>query len=451
MSRKHASAFLFATFAIVAVQSVGLASPPNWPQFRGLGARGVMDGKPLPTTWNVETGENIQWKTAIPGLAHSSPVVWGDRIFVSTAVSSDPEPYLRVGLYGESPDHPEDIVHDFRVYCLDRSTGKIVWEKTACSGVPKVKRHIKSTHANPTPATDGKHLVAFFGSQGLYCFDFDGNLLWKKDLGRLDAGAFDAPEIQWAFGSSPIICENQVIVQCDVNNQSFIASFDVATGSEKWRTLRDAFACWGTPTVHTGAGRTQVIVNGYRWMGGYDAKTGQELWRLSGGGDVPAPTPYVAHDLIFITNAHGPSRPIYAIHLNATGDISLQKGQKSNEYIAWCHPKFGSYIPTTIVYGDHLYVGDDRGILTCYEAKTGEKVYKKRLAGKFGAYSASPVAGDAKLYFTGEEGEVHVVKAGPKYELLATNSMGEVCLATPAIYDGTVFWRTRRQLIAVGR
>lgn len=450
MFRKHASVFMLVILAVVAVWNNAAASPPNWPQFRGPGARGVMDGKALPTTWNVETGENIKWKTAIPGLAHASPIVWGDRIYTVTATSDQAEPYLKVGLYGESPDHPEDFVHEFRVYCLDRSTGKIIWEKTAHSSVPQVKRHIKSTHANPTPATDGKHVVALFGSEGLYCYDVNGKLLWKKDLGYLDAGAFNAQEIQWGFGSSPVIHDGQVIVQCDVNNQSFLASFDVATGKERWRTDRDVSPCWGTPTVHTGAGRTQVIVNGYRWMGGYDANTGTELWKLSGGGDVPVPTPFVAHDLIFITNAHGPMKPIYAIRLNATGDISLQKRQKSNEYIAWFHRDFGSYIPTTIVYGDHLYVGDDRGILTCYEARTGKKVYKKRLAGKFGAYSASPVAGDGKLYFSDEGGDIHVIKAGPKYELLGTNTMGEVCLATPAIFDGTIFWRTRRQLVAVG-
>ena len=239
-------------------------------------------------------------------------------------------------------------------------------------------------------------------------------------------------------------------MQCDVNNQSFIAAFDVANGKENWRTLRDVSACWGTPTVHASGGRTQVIVNGYKYMGGYDAVTGKELWRLSGGGDIPAPTPYVAHDLIFITNAHGPMRPIYAVRLSATGDISLKNGQQSNEFIAWCRPKRGSYIPTSIVYGDYLYVGDDRGILSCYEAKTGEKVYRERLGGSLSAYSASPVAGDGRLYFTSEDGDIHVVRAGPKYELLATNSMGEVCLATPAICDGMIFVRTRYHVFGIG-
>ena len=339
-------------------------------------------------------------------------MVWGDRVFVTSADSSNPDPYLRVGLYGESPDHPEDIVHNFRLYCLDRHTGKIAWEKTAHAGKPQVKRHIKSSHANSTPATDGQHVVAFFGSEGLYCYDMHGTLLWKKDLGYLDAGAFNAPEIQWGFGSSPIIYEKKVIVLCDVNNQSFIAAFDVHTGKEVWRTLRDEAPTWGTPTVHAGEGRVQVIVNGFRHIGGYDVESGAELWKLRGGGDVPVPTPVVAHDLVFITNAHGPLNPIYAIRLGARGDISLAAGERSNEFVAWSRPRRGAYLPTPIVYGDYLYLGSDRGILTCYNAKTGEQVYRRRIGGERGAFTASAVAADGKLYLTSEEGDVYVIRAG---------------------------------------
>jgi len=436
--------------ASLALTASALATPPNWPSFRGPAASGVADGHHPPTTWDVEKGTNVRWKTSIPGLAHSSPIVWNDRVYLTSAVSSDDDPYLRIGLYGESPDHPEELVHDFRVYCLDKKTGDIIWQKSATSGIPKVKRHIKSSHASCTPTTDGRYVVAFFGSEGLYCYDTDGQLQWKKDLGLLDAGAFDVPEIQWGFGSSPIIHDQTVFVQCDVNNQSFLAAFDITTGDQTWRTLRDAKPCWGTPTVHESAGRSQIIVNGYEHMGGYDLATGQELCRLAGGGDVPVPTPYVAHDLIFITNAHGALRPIYAIRPNANGDISLKDGQTSNEYIAWSIPKRGSYIPTTIVYRDYLYVCDDRGILTCYKAKTGERVYRLRISRDAGAHSASPVAADGKLYFTAEDGQIRVVKAGPEFELLATNAMNAPCLATPAISDGLILVRTAKQLIALG-
>lgn len=452
MSKKLVSLFLsLGAWLLIGCAAASAEPDANWPQFRGPAARGILDGQNLPLEWDAATGKNIKWKKRIPGLAHSSPIVWGERVYLTSAVSNNPDPYLRTGLYGESPDHPEEIVHYFRLFCLDKRTGKLIWEQTAHSGIPKVKRHIKSSHANPTPATDGKHVVAFFGSEGLYCYDLEGELLWKQDLGHLDSGALDAPEIQWAFGSSPIIHEKLVVVQCDVNNQSFIAAFDLKTGKEVWRTLRDEVPTWGTPTVHKSGGRTQVIVNGYRHLGGYDLTTGAELWRMRGGGDIPVPTPYVAHDLIFLTNAHGPGMPVYAIRTNAQGDISLQGDQTSNQYIAWSRPKRGSYMPTTIVYGDYLYVGNDRGILTCYQAQTGEQVFRVRLAGGQVAYSASPVAGDGKIYFTGEDGDIHVIKAGTEYKLLATNSMGEPCLATPALSDGMIFVRTSKHLFGIGQ
>ena len=446
--RNTRSAFFGAAAGLVLSAAVA-AGPSDWPSFRGPRASGIADGHNPPTAWDGEQGTNVKWKTPIPGLAHASPIVWGDRVYVTSAVSSDPDPYLRVGMYGESPDHPEKIVHNFNLYCLDRSTGKIIWQQTAHSGIPQVKRHIKGTHANSTPATDGKHLVAFFGSEGLYCYDMDGKLLWKQDLGYLDSGALDAPEIQWGFGSSPTICQNKVIVLCDVNNQSFIAAFNIDTGKEIWRTLRDDVPGWGTPTVVEHGGRTQVIVNGWHRIAGYDVNTGAELWWMRGGGDIPVPTPIVAHGLVFITNAHGRMSPIYAIRLDAEGDISLEDGQTSNEYVVWSRPRRGAYIPTPIVYGDHLYIGNDVGILTCYDAKTGEQVYRQRIAGRRDAYSASPVAADGRLYFTTEEGHIHVLKAGAEFELLASNSMGGVCLATPAISNQMMIVRTSKHLYGI--
>ncbi len=449
MSLREARIGRLSVFVLLVSLSAAVAGSPNWPGFRGAQGTGVQEGVTLPATWDVAKGENLKWKTRIPGLAHSSPVVWGDRIFVTSAVSGNLKPYLKVGLYGESPDHDEDIDHDFRLYCLDKSTGSIIWEQTAHSGIPKVKRHIKSTHANSTPATDGKYVVAFFGSEGLYCYDFEGKLVWKKDLGLLDSGAFNAKEIQWAFGSSPTIHEGRVYIQCDVNNQSFVACYELVDGKKVWKKKRKETPGWGTPTIHTSDGRTQMIVNGYKHIGGYDIKKGKVLWKMKGGGDIPVPRPFVAHGLIFISSAHGPENPIYAIRTDAKGEI--KKSGRSSKHIAWTRERRGSYIPTPIVYGDHLYVCDDRGILTTYEAKTGEQVYRERVAGSGGSFSASAVAADGKVFFTSEEGEIYVVKAGPKFERLATNVMGEVCLATPAIADDTIFIRSRDHLFAIGK
>jgi outer membrane protein assembly factor BamB len=213
-----------------ASSSAAVEASRHWPQFRGANAAGTAEGQDLPLEWDVKTGVNIRWKTAIPGLGHSSPVIWADRVFVTTASAEGKEAYLKVGRYGQSPDNPEDYDHDYKVYCLDKETGDVIWERTSYTGKPKVKRHIKSSHANCTPATDGKHLLVFFGSQGLYCYDLDGKLLWTRDLGYLDAGAFDVPEVQWGFASSPIIYEDKVIVLCDVNNQSFITALELKSG-----------------------------------------------------------------------------------------------------------------------------------------------------------------------------------------------------------------------------
>jgi outer membrane protein assembly factor BamB len=423
-----------------------LAQGQNWPSFRGRFAAGVADGYATPVTWSIEKGERLKWRTPIPGLAHSSPIVWGDRVFVTTAVSDRDEPTLKVGMYGDVEPVEEAEVFAWEVYCLDKRSGAVLWEQTAHTGVPKIKRHPKSSHANSTPATDGEHVVAFFGSEGLYCYDMTGKLLWQKDLGLLDSGFFRAPAAQWGFGSSPVIHEGRLIVQCDVQRDSFLAALDVNTGRETWRTPREDVPTWSTPTVTVREGKSQVIVNGFRHAGGYDFETGKEVWRLTGGGDIPVPTPIVAHDLVFLTNAHGRLSPLYAIRAEAGGDVSLAEGTASNAGVAWSYPRQGCYMPTPLAYGDYLYCCRDNGTLACYRAKTGEQVYEERLKGGF---SASPVAADGKLYLTSESGDVHVVKAGPEFQLLAANSMGETCMATPAVSHGRLFFRTRRNVVAV--
>jgi len=422
----------------------------NWPQFRGPNASGVSDGAPLPVRWDISKNENVVWKSATPGLGFSSPAIWGDRIILTTAVSEgDKQASLKVGLYGDISPVDDDTAQSFRVLCFDKATGKILWDKEALKGIPKIKRHTKGSHANCTPATDGKHVVAFFGSEGIYCYSMAGDLLWKQDLGLLDSGYYVVPAAQWGFASSPVIYGDKVFLQCDIQKDSFVAALNLKDGSFAWKTSRDEVPTWSTPTVLTSEGRSQVIVNGYKRIAGFDSNTGKELWWMKGGGDIPVPTPIIGHGLIYITNAHGQLAPIYAIKTTAEGDISLGQDETKNSFIEWAHLRTGNYMQTPLVYGDHLYACRDAGILACYEAKTGVKVYRERLADGVG-FTASPVAGDGKLYFTNEQGDVYVLKAGEKYELLGTNSLGEISMATPAISEGVIYFRTRGSLVAIG-
>jgi outer membrane protein assembly factor BamB len=317
--------------------------------------------------------------------------------------------------------------------------------------VPKIKRHTKATHANTTVATDGQSLVAFLGSEGLYCFDMEGKVRWSKDLGRIHSGPYDAPSMEWGFASSPTIAGDRVVVQCDGLNTAFVAAFDLKTGSQLWKTPRDEYATWSTPAVCRDGGRAQVVLNGYKRMAGYDLATGTELWHMSGGGDIPVPTPIVANGLIYISNGHGKMNPIYAVRPSAAGEITLKQDETSNSHIAWCVTRDGTYLQTPLIYGDYLYAVRSNGVLRCLEAKTGKRVYEERLGTGRTAFTSSPVGADGKVYATSEEGDVYVFQAGPSFKLLATNPLGEVCLATPAISRGTLFFRTQDHLVAVGR
>jgi len=427
------------------------ARAQNWPQFRGAHASGVAEGtKATPAAWDAAKSQNVAWKTPIPGLSHASPVVWGDKVFVITAVSSAAKDETRFGLYGDVEPVKDDPKHTYKVYALDKRTGKVLWERAAWEGVPKVKRHPKSTHAAATPATDGKYVVALFGSEGLYAYDLNGKLLWKQDLGTLDAGWFYDPDYQWEYGASPIIYKNMVIVQADIQKDSFIAAYDLKTGKRLWMTPREEIPSWSTPTVVEGKTRAELVTNGTKAIRGYDPATGKELWRLTPNSEVITPTPIFAHDLIYVTSGYRPIQPIYAIKPGATGDITLKEGKDSSEFIAWSKQRGGPYMPTPIVYGEHLYTISNQGVVTAYNAKTGERLYQERVGGKGGAFTASPVAADGKLYFSSEDGEVFVVKAGPKYEFLGTNPVGEVIMATPAISDGLVIVRALKHVYAFG-
>jgi outer membrane protein assembly factor BamB len=380
----------------------------------------------------------------VPGLSHSSPIVWGDLVCVTSAVTAGGDDTLKVGLYGDIESLEDARPVSWEIHCFDKRSGRTRWNTVAHKGVPKTKRHPKATHANATLATDGRVLVAMFGSEGLYAYDLDGRQLWKRDLGVLESSFFQVPSAQWGFASSPVVHDGRVIVQADVLKDSFLAAFDASTGKELWRTARHDYPTWSTPTVHVAEGRAQIIVNGFKQIGGYDVATGKELWTVKGGGDIPIPTPVVHGGLAFITNAHGGVSPIFAVRTDAAGDASGSRG------VAWSHMRDGAYIQTPIVYRDRLYVCRDNGVLTVFEAATGRQIYQQRLAAGRTGFSASAVAGDGKVYYTSEDGSVFVIAAGPTFEQLAENALGETAMATPAISAGTIFLRTRTRLVAVG-
>lgn len=426
------------------------AQAQNWSSFRGPGASGIADGSPMPVEWNGETGDNILWKTAIPGLAHSSPIVWGDRIFVTTAVRHDGE----IGFnYRDSrgTDQPtDDAVHDWRVYALDKHTGEILWERTARTGKPRSRRHGKSSQASPTPATNGVVVIAYFGSQGLYAYDLDGGLLWERDLGVLEAGSFFDKSLVYGITSSPVIYEDLVIVQADLWENSFLAAFRLSDGEEVWRVEREGLPSWGSPNLYRGLPGDELIVNGSDFVRAYDPRTGQELWRLFGSSKEAIPTPVVANDLIYVTSVAGGASPIFAIRPGGRGDISLPDNETASEAIAWSRKSGGVHVVTPLVYRNVIYLCSNVGIASSYDALTGERLYRARLSRSGAGHFASPVAADGKIYFANEDGDVVVVKAGPEFELLATNPMGEVVIATPAISEGVLFIRAMHHLFAVG-
>ncbi len=467
-------------------------SSANWPGFRGTGSRGVAQGQKPPINFHVvgeeeaskeeaskeatgeeeasreetsekEDGENeagektedemLLWKTPVEGLGLSSPSIWDDQIFLTTAVAEGEEGELRIGLFGDVDSVEETQEYEFKLLCYSKSSGEKLWERVAHKAKPAVKRHSKSSHANPTVAVNDRCVVAFFGSEGLYCYSKSGDLIWKRDLGYLDSGWFYDKDYQWGFASSPTIHNNQLFVQCDIQSGSFVACIDLETGVDVWRTSRDEIPSWSTPLVHKFGDRTMVVTNGTKSSRGYDAATGEVIWQMKGNSEIVVPTPNVAQGLIFVSSGYAPIRPVYAIKPDAKGDISLESGSGTNENVAWSKKNGGPYMPTPIIYGDYLYCCANSGIVTCFVAKSGEQVYKKRLSASGGqlAFSASPLAADGHLYFTAEDGRVLVVKAGPEFVVVATNHLNQSVLATPAISEGAIFFRTQNSLIAVGQ
>jgi outer membrane protein assembly factor BamB len=423
----------------------------SWPSFRGPGASGVADGQDLPDKWDAKTNEGVLWRTPIPGLAHSSPVVWGDRIFVTSAISSRANATFKPGLYGDGDASDDRSSHKWMLYAIDKRTGKIVWERVASEGEPRNKRHIKSTYASASPATDGRIVVAWFGSQGVFAYDVNGTRVWTVDLGRVDMGAYDIPSYEWGPASSPIIWKDIVFIQCDTQADSFVIALDAKTGKTIWKTDRDELPSWGTPTVVAGSAGEELVANASNYIRAYDPRTGKELWKLGGSSKITAPTPFLANGLVIVASGRGPERPLFAVRPGARGDLTLPKDRTSNAGIAWSKTGRGSYMPTPIVYDGILYVLANNGVFDAYDVETGHEIYRQRLEPVGSGFSASPVAADGRIYLSSEDGDIIVIAAGREFRKLGSNSMGELVMATPALSGGTMYVRGVSTLFAIGK
>jgi outer membrane protein assembly factor BamB len=425
-------------------------APAPWPSFRGPNGSGIAEGQRVPLEWDSATGRNIRFATPLEGFSVSSPIVWGNRIFVLSAVSGAADRTFRTGLYGDVTPIDDLSEHRWLLYALDTADGRILWERELDRKKPGTKRHSKSSQANATPVTDGKRIVSLLGTTGfLYCHDFEGNLLWKKEIGVLNSGWFYDPDYQWGHSSSPILYEGRVIVQADVHGSPFLAAYDVETGEELWRTAREGeIPTFATPTVYRGPTGDEIVTNGTR-IRGYDPKTGVLLWHLGPNSEIPVGSPVVTPDLIYVTAGYPPIKPIYAIRPGSRGDLTLPEGAEKSEALAWSKSRGGTYIPSPLVYRGHFYTNENNGLLACYDAATGELVYRARIGGTGGSYAASPIAADGRLYFTTEEGETFVVEAGPEYRLLARNRVEGVVLSTPAASDGLLLIRTLERVYGI--
>jgi outer membrane protein assembly factor BamB len=432
--------------ALLTPSSAGFSfNTSNWSQWRGPEGTGLSHETNLPTEWSAN--KNIKWSTAIPGRGHSSPIVWGDKVFLTTDIEGDTVAGAKAvehKLGGQVFVHPDSVganrKHTFKLLCFDRSTGKVLWEQTAYEGTVYDNRHRKGSYAAPTPATDGDRVYAWFGGEGdgLYCYDLNGKLIWKTAVGKI-------ANVGMGPGSSPVIFENVVILQCDEDEgkNSFIIALDKKTGKEVWKAPREVYASWSTPLIVKTAQRPELITNGTQTIISYDPRTGKELWQAKGHGGHAIPSPLTGHGMVFVyAGAH--VKKTLAIKLGGTGDIS------GSPNIVWQYEKGTAYVPSSILYGDYIYLMSDRGILTCLDAKTGKVIYEGGRIPVPASFTASPVAFDGKLLLTSEDGDTYVIKTGPKHEVLATNSVGEPVYASPAISDGMIFIRGEKNLYCIG-
>lgn len=424
-----------------------LASPlraqDHWPQFRGPHSAVARDFS-LPVNWDAKT--NIAWQSAIPGRGWSSPVVWGDRVFV-TAVLNDKTPEPRKGLYiqdliGKIPAGE----HVWKLFCLDVKTGKHLWEQAVHRGLPGGTIHLKNSYASETPVTDGQHVYVYFGNLGLYCYDMQGVLVWTKNLGTYPT------RMGWGTGASPVLYKGMILLVNDNEEKSFLVALDKKTGQEIWKVGRDEKSNWATPFIWETEQRVEIVTCGTKRVRSYGLD-GTLLWELAGMSVIVIPTPSAQNGLLYISAGYilDSNRPVYAVRPGAKGDITLKDKEEKNEFIAWCQRRAGPYHPSPVVYDGYLYVLLDKGFLSCYDAQTGKEMYsRQRIDPASDKFTASPWAAAGNIYCLSEDGDTYVVRAGPTFEVRGKNSLDEMCLATPALVRGSILVRTASKLYRIG-
>lgn len=428
-------------------RSTDVLADENWPQFRGPRADGVSEDAGLPEKWSKT--ENVVWSREIPGRGWSSPIIWGDKVFVTTAIrkSGEKAEVIKKGLYfgGERPIPKEP--HRWVVYALDAAKGDVLWEKTAHEGVPEQGHHLKNTLASETPVTDGERVYAYFGNVGVFCYDMDGNKLWEK---RFDPMPM---KLGWGTAASPVLHGGRLFIVNDNEKKSYMVALDARNGDEIWRIDREEKSNWATPFVWQNEQRAEIVTPGSRKVRSYDLD-GKLLWELGGMSSIAIPTPFERFGLLYVSSGYVLDRrkPIFAIRPGASGDISLKEKETSNEFIAWSQPMAGPYNVSPIIYKDLMYVLYDQGLFACFDARTGKQVYDqpKVRIGKGGSYTASPWAYNDKLFCLNEDGETVVIAAGKEFKVLHQNSLDEFTMSTPAIAHGSLFIRTDSTLYRIG-
>jgi outer membrane protein assembly factor BamB len=421
-------------------EQAGAGRVDGWPQFRGPGSTGVGEGANLPEKWS--TTQNVKWKTAIPGQGWSSPIAWGDRIFLTAVVSAGETETPKRGLYFQGERPAPTTEHRYVVYAIDFATGKIAWQREVHRAVPPDAKHLKNTFASETPATDGTRVYAAFGNVGIFAFDFNGKPIWSRKIDSTPT------RFGWGTASSPVVHDGLLYFVNDNEQASWLMAADAATGETIWRVERPKETNWATPYVWRHAGRTEIVTNGTSAIRSYGLD-GKPLWQLGPSSTHVIPTPFASGDLLYASSGYvgDPRRPVYAIRPGGAGDISLKPGETSNASIAWSLPQGGTYIESPIVYGGYFYTLFDRGFFTCHDARTGKEIYTKvRLDPTASGFSASPWAYNNKIFAMSEDGTTYVIQAGPEFKVIGQNALDEFTMASPAIHRNSLLIRTATAL-----